>query len=609
MMNLKTFFRMGLILTLLAWALVACNIQSASDETAIQIHNPAKFGAEIQTAKAILTVGTQNITLFEGSKVHPNFAGPWSVVLPETQIESMSLHIAGYDANNTQRLDVRIIYRVVGSKLVPDTTVQFYLNTASVSLNSSTYTLSYLALPTSIAPAISLSNPAIASLEGAKTIRLLGTGVVQVFLSTPDLKITDTLTLTISSDPDTTKPDTVEPEPTKPSTPDSIRISKDSLSLFRGIDEYPISWITYPASFQNQVTCMSTNPTSVSMKSNSLIAPVAVGESHIVCSITKSNLSDTLVVLIKDIANPTTPLDSIRLSLDSLTLYTDKPGIPLTYTVYPTTQQIETIWSVAPAIATVNASGFVAPRTTGTGWVLLIGVGSQIVKDSLYLTVLDTTTKPVQWKKDTLFAQIAEGQTLTMRLTDSIINPSSAAVEFLKPGANTRFALTATTLGFTAGANDSGDHFQAITLLQGGRIASVVVHIRVLPVYFTLEATATQGSVTVIPAKPKYRLGERVTLLPVAATGFVFSGWTGDATGSANPLEVLMNKNHSVTAVFTSGTTSACGEVASGASLNAAILQGYQSSARTVTLCLVPSGRFDQGTIQALGKVNIILTR
>jgi hypothetical protein len=42
-----------------------------------------------------------------------------------------------------------------------------------------------------------------------------------------------------------------------------------------------------------------------------------------------------------------------------------------------------------------------------------------------------------------------------------------------------------------------------------------------------------------------------VTLTPVAATGYRFDHWGGDATGSSNPLSLVMSANKTVTACFT----------------------------------------------------------
>ena len=40
-------------------------------------------------------------------------------------------------------------------------------------------------------------------------------------------------------------------------------------------------------------------------------------------------------------------------------------------------------------------------------------------------------------------------------------------------------------------------------------------------------------------------------LTAVPASGYVFSGWGGDASGTTNPLTVTMNANKSITATFT----------------------------------------------------------
>ncbi|MEM2130664.1 MAG: InlB B-repeat-containing protein, partial [Candidatus Bathyarchaeia archaeon] len=59
------------------------------------------------------------------------------------------------------------------------------------------------------------------------------------------------------------------------------------------------------------------------------------------------------------------------------------------------------------------------------------------------------------------------------------------------------------------------------------------------------------GAVTKNPNKAKYNTGETVQLIPSAATGWQFSHWTGDITGSANPGTITMDSDKTVTAVFT----------------------------------------------------------
>jgi len=68
---------------------------------------------------------------------------------------------------------------------------------------------------------------------------------------------------------------------------------------------------------------------------------------------------------------------------------------------------------------------------------------------------------------------------------------------------------------------------------------------------FTLNVSATNGSVVKNPNQATYNSGSTVTLTATPNTGYVFSSWSGDATGSTNPLTVTMNANKNITANFT----------------------------------------------------------
>jgi uncharacterized repeat protein (TIGR02543 family) len=69
--------------------------------------------------------------------------------------------------------------------------------------------------------------------------------------------------------------------------------------------------------------------------------------------------------------------------------------------------------------------------------------------------------------------------------------------------------------------------------------------------YLNVAATAG-GSVTRDPDQPYYPLGSLVTVTATPTTGYGFIGWTGDATGSTNPLTVVMDTNLNIKAVFAS---------------------------------------------------------
>ena len=68
---------------------------------------------------------------------------------------------------------------------------------------------------------------------------------------------------------------------------------------------------------------------------------------------------------------------------------------------------------------------------------------------------------------------------------------------------------------------------------------------------YTLTVNAVNGSVAKVADQPTYTSGSTVVLTATPATGYTFSSWSGDATGSVNPLTVTMNANKNITANFT----------------------------------------------------------
>jgi len=102
------------------------------------------------------------------------------------------------------------------------------------------------------------------------------------------------------------------------------------------------------------------------------------------------------------------------------------------------------------------------------------------------------------------------------------------------------------------------------------------------------------GSVTRNPNASSYASGTVVTLTAAAAAGFTFSGWSGDITSTANPVQITMNANKTVTATFTAVaanftlTTNVVGSGSVSRSPNAA---SYPAG-MVVTLTAAPSAGF-----------------
>jgi hypothetical protein len=86
--------------------------------------------------------------------------------------------------------------------------------------------------------------------------------------------------------------------------------------------------------------------------------------------------------------------------------------------------------------------------------------------------------------------------------------------------------------------------------------------------YLLTLNTVGSGNVALDPAGGIYETGTVVTLVPQGGTGFQFSGWSGDLSGSTNPATITMNGNKNVTAIFVTGDAIVHEETQTGGSSN-----------------------------------------
>lgn len=123
---------------------------------------------------------------------------------------------------------------------------------------------------------------------------------------------------------------------------------------------------------------------------------------------------------------------------------------------------------------------------------------------------------------------------------------------------------------------------------------------------FTLTAaTSGPGSITRAPDKPTYEYNEVVMLTAVPEAGALFTGWGGDASGKANPIQVTMSGNKSVTASFAPGYTVVTAVNGEGAlALDPPGPTYVAGTAITATAAPAPGWVFDGWSGDATGKTN-----
>ncbi|PYJ03506.1 MAG: hypothetical protein DME25_12050, partial [Verrucomicrobia bacterium] len=119
-------------------------------------------------------------------------------------------------------------------------------------------------------------------------------------------------------------------------------------------------------------------------------------------------------------------------------------------------------------------------------------------------------------------------------------------------GANIAGATTTSFTRFNAQLADAGTYLVLVTNSLGGTSSAPAT----LTVVLTLTANATEGgTISRNPDQPTYSPNSTVTLTATPDPGFSFTGWSGDASGTTNPLDVLMTTNKTITASFAGAST------------------------------------------------------
>ena len=101
----------------------------------------------------------------------------------------------------------------------------------------------------------------------------------------------------------------------------------------------------------------------------------------------------------------------------------------------------------------------------------------------------------------------------------------------------------------------------------------------------------SNGSITGITVDGQYLTGTTATLTAVPAAGYVFTGWTGAASGTANPLSLLMDADKTIGATFTRQYTLNTSALANG-SITGIAAGGKYLTGTTATLTAVPAAGY-----------------
>jgi uncharacterized repeat protein (TIGR02543 family) len=138
----------------------------------------------------------------------------------------------------------------------------------------------------------------------------------------------------------------------------------------------------------------------------------------------------------------------------------------------------------------------------------------------------------------------ASGGGAASKSPDSASYPQGAAV--------TVTAVPDSGYAFTGWAGDASGAENPLNVIMSGN-KSVTANFEKQSAYYTLAASATPpggGTVAKSPDSAAYRAGAEVTLTATPASGYEFTGWSGDVSGAAATVKVTMDGHKEVTAAF-----------------------------------------------------------
>lgn len=196
-----------------------------------------------------------------------------------------------------------------------------------------------------------------------------------------------------------------------------------------------------------------------------------------------------------------------------------------------------------PAGTSVTVTAAQNTGYTFTNWTDMVG-GAVLSTSPSYTFVLSTNRS--------LVANFAlNTYTLTVNATNGTVAKNPDQPRYNHGSTVGLTATPATGYVFSSWSGDATGTTNPLTVTMNGN-KNITANFTAIPANtFTLTVNATNGSVAKNPDQPTYNSGSTVQLTATPKSGYNFTSWSGDATGSVNPLTVTMNANKNITANFT----------------------------------------------------------
>jgi hypothetical protein len=235
------------------------------------------------------------------------------------------------------------------------------------------------------------------------------------------------------------------------------------------------------------------------------------------------------------------------------------------------------------------------------------GATSPIISQTVTISGPPNTAPSIAWLAAP--ATVASGQSYTVSARGTDADGNLASVSILKDGA--AFANSGGGTGATSDASATGSDtgprtitFTAVATDAQGASSGTISYVLTVspppPVLFTLTTVAGSGGA--VSAGGSFANGATaiVNATPDAIHDFI--GWQGDASGSANPLSVSMDRNKTVQAIFALKSYTLTTSASTGGSVTGGGVYSYGTTI-TLTATASPTARFMGWTGDVSGTV------
>jgi hypothetical protein len=220
-------------------------------------------------------------------------------------------------------------------------------------------------------------------------------------------------------------------------------------------------------------------------------------------------------------------------------------SLPPIHTISATTQGGGAVTVNPPGGSYLSNTTVSVTATPSAGWTFLHWLGD-LAGSNNPANITLTGNRQVQAVFGTTLGTAASGGGSVIKIPNSGLNPFGSVVALVAvPEAGNFFGVW----GNPAGGNVNPLYFTVTNANQS--VSSLFVPLGEEQWALTVIPNGF-GHVTVSPRANVYSTGVGVTLTAVPDAGQSFIGWSGDATGSSNPLNVTMTTSKVITASFTS---------------------------------------------------------